>query len=320
MQTSIIDRARAYLAELPASVQGQGGHGAAFAAATALVRGFNLGEQDALALLMEWNARCLPRWTESDLRHKLRSAAGSSSKPAGYLLNNHVPTRDRTAPDFENDVEKKARQRKAWPTFTAPALSDIETISRLRSIPGSALRTAADAGLLRVCEYENAECFILTDGTFAQARRMDGKPLPTSSEPVKAKSLLGSSGAFIGSSLLDDSSSVLLVEGCIGLLEALGCIALADAQGWTAIAAVCAGSRFHRAPELLAKLKGRRLRVVPDNDAKGTGEDAAYEWLRELIPAGVMVDAIKLPPECKDLGPIVSDHLSYQTFLTELFQ
>jgi hypothetical protein len=320
MQISIIERARAYLARMPVSVQGQGGHGAAFAAAVALVRGFNLGEQDALALLMEWNAGCLPRWTEPDLRHKLRSAAGSSGKTAGYLLNDCAPSRDRTAPDFENEAEKKARQRKAWPTFTAPALADIETISKLRSIPGSALRTAADAGLLKVCRYEQAECFILTDGTFSQARRLNGLPLPIRDGVSKAKSLPGSSGAFIGSSLLDDSSKVLLVEGCIGLLEALGCIALADAQGWTAIAAISAGSRFHRAPELLAKLKGRRVVVVPDNDPKRTGEDAAGEWITELENAGANVDAIKLPPECKDLGPIVSDHLSYEPFLNSLFQ
>jgi hypothetical protein len=236
------------------------------------------------------------------------------------LLNDDAPTRGRTAPDFENDAEKKARQRKAWPTFNAPALSDIETISKLRSIPGSALRTAADACLLKVCQYENAECFILTDGQFAQARRIDGKPLPTSSGPIKAKSLRGSCGAFIGSSLLEDSSNVLLVEGCIGLLEALGCIALADALGWTAIAAVSAGSRFHRAPDLLAKLKGRHVLVVPDNDEKGTGFDAAGEWIIELEKAGATVDAIELPTECKDLGPIISDHLSHESFLNTLFQ
>ena len=41
------DRARAYLARLPVSVQGQGGHDAAFRAACVLVNGFALGEQEA---------------------------------------------------------------------------------------------------------------------------------------------------------------------------------------------------------------------------------------------------------------------------------
>jgi hypothetical protein len=320
MMYSISERASAYLERMPPAIAGSGGHTATFNAAVTLVRGFAMSESDALPIFLAWNqTHCQPSWSEAGIRQKLRSAS-LSTRPLGYLLKDDAPARERTAPDFENEAEKKARHRKAWPAFSAPALSDIETISRLRSIPGSDLRTAADAGLLKVCHYEKAECFILTDGQFAQARRMDGKPLPIWDGVSKAKNLPGSSGAFIGSSLLDESSNVLLVEGCIGLLEALGSIALADATGWTVIAAISAGSRFYRAPDLLAKLRGRRVHVVPDNDAKGTGVDAAYKWLRELIPAGVMVDAIKMPPECKDLGSVVSNHLNYESFLTSLFQ
>ncbi len=320
MKYSISERASAYLERMPPAIAGSGGDTATFNAAVTLVRGFAMSESDALPIFLAWNqTHCQPSWSEAGIRQKLRSAS-HSTRPLGYLLKNDAPARERTVPDFENEAEKKARHRKTWPAFSPPELSDIETISKLRSIPGSALRTAADAGLLRVCQYESAECFILTDGQFAQARRIDGKPLPIRDGFSKAKNLLGSSGAFIGTSLLDNSSKVLLVEGCIGLLEALGCIALADAQGWTAVAAVSAVSRFHRAPDLLAKLRGRHVRVVPDNDEAGTGVDAAYEWLRELISAGVMVDAIKLPSECKDLGPIVSDHLSYEPSLNSLFQ
>lgn len=315
---SISERASAYLERMPPAIAGSGGHAATFAAAVALIRGFSMPEADALPLLLAWNqSHCQPPWSEADIRHKLRSAT-TSTRPLGYLLNG-TETLCQPCPSGSGmDDEKKARQRESWPTFRAPTLAEIEAISRLRHLPGSGLRIAADAGLLRTAHYERTTCYILTEGTFAQARRLDGLPLPIRDGVSKAKNLPGAVGAFIGAGLLDEVSNVLLVEGCVGLLEALGCIALADAQGWTAIAATSASSRFYRAPDLLARLKGRRVRIVPDADAAGL--DAAATWLADLENAGASVDAIELPPECKDLGPILSDSLRYQPFLTTLFQ
>lgn len=315
---SIPERASAYLERLPPAIAGSGGHAATFAAAAVLIRGFAMSETDALPLLLSWNqTHCQPPWSEADIRHKLRSAT-TSTRPLGYLLNDVETVPMPCTSGFGMDDEKKARLRESWPAFKAPTLAEIETISRLRHLPGSALRTAADAGLLRVGHYEHTACYILTEGTFAQARRLDGLPLPIKDGVSKAKNLPSAVGAFIGAGLLDEVSKVLLVEGCIGLLEALGCIALADAQGWAAIAATSASSRFHRAPDLLARLKGRRVRIVPDADEAGL--DAASTWLRDLENAGAFVDAIKPPPGCKDLGPIVFDSLRYQTFLSSLFQ
>jgi len=315
---SISERAAAYLERLPPAVAGSGGHTALYNAAAALVRGFAMSEADALPLLLAWNqSHCQPPWSEADIRHKLRSAA-TSTRPLGYLLNDTETLSAPCSSGFGMDDEKKARQRESWPAFKVPTLAEIETISRLRHLPGSALRSAADAGLLRVGHYKHADCYILTEGTFAQARRLDGLPLPIRDGVSKAKNLPGAVGAFIGAGLLDEVSNVLLVEGCIGLLEALACIALSDAQGWTAIAATSASSRFHRAPDLLARLKGHRVRIVPDADEAGL--EAAATWLADMENAGAFVDAIKVPPECKDLGPIVSDSISYQKFLTTLFQ
>jgi hypothetical protein len=315
---SISERAASYLERMPPAIAGSGGHAATFNAAAVLTRGFAMPETDALPLLLAWNqSHCQPPWSEADIRHKLRSAA-TSTRPLGYLLNDAETLPIPFTSGFAGDEEKKARLRESWPKFRAPTLAEIETISRLRHLPGSALRTAADAGLLRVGHYEHAACYILTEGHFAQARRLDGLPLPIKDGLSKAKNLPGAVGAFIGAGLLDEVSNVLLVEGCIGLLEALGCIALADAQGWTAIAATSASSRFHRAPNLLARLKGRRVRIVPDADEAGL--EAAATWLADMENAGAFVDAIKVPPECNDLGPIVSDSLRYQLFLNALFQ
>jgi hypothetical protein len=312
------ERAAAYLERMPPAIAGSGGHAATFNAAAVLTRGFAMPEADALPLLLAWNqSHCQPPWSEADIRHKLRSAA-TSTRPLGYLLNDADTLQIPCASGFGMDDEKKARQRESWPTFRGPTLAEIEAISRLRHLPGSAIRSAADAGLLRVGYYERAACYILTEGTFAQARRLDGLPLPIKDGVSKAKNLPGAVGAFIGAGLLDESSNVLLVEGCIGLLEALGSIALADAQGWTVIAATSASSRFHRAPDLPARLKGRHVRIVPDADEAGL--EAAATWLAAMEHAGAFPDAIELPPGCKDLGPIVSNSLHYQTFLSSLFQ
>ena len=44
---------------MPSAVAGQGGHGAAFAVAVALVHGFGLSDIEAWPILLEYNVRCL---------------------------------------------------------------------------------------------------------------------------------------------------------------------------------------------------------------------------------------------------------------------
>ena len=70
----IITRARAYLAKVPTSISGQGGHNAAMRAACSLVIGFGLSESEALPLMREWNAGCQPPWQECDLVRKVSEA------------------------------------------------------------------------------------------------------------------------------------------------------------------------------------------------------------------------------------------------------
>lgn len=87
-----LDRARAYLATLPAAVSGSGGHEAAFLAAQRMVRSFALTEDDAFAVLWtDYNPRCSPPWSEKELRHKVKQAATRSGMEAGALLNVERP-------------------------------------------------------------------------------------------------------------------------------------------------------------------------------------------------------------------------------------
>src|SRR5262245_61452500 len=84
---TIIERARRYIAKCPPAISGQGGHDATFHVAAVLVHGFALSETDGLALLREWNGTCVPPWNESDLVHKIKSAAAAvHAKARGHLL------------------------------------------------------------------------------------------------------------------------------------------------------------------------------------------------------------------------------------------
>ncbi len=316
---TVIERARAYLAKMPVSVSGQGGHAAAFAAALALAKGFNLGEQEALPLFAEWNAGCLPPWPESELRRKLREAA-KSDKPSGYLLGeSEVPARQRTAPDFDSDGEKKERWRKTWPEFRTLTQDELSIVAKLRGIPHDGLSLARYRGFIKGARFDRHDCFILHEGNFAQARRFDGGMLDAKEGPAKTKNLPGSTGAFIGQRLLGKAKRVLLVEGAFGLIEALTAFAFCNmAECWSILAATSAYSRFARDPALLARLRGRHVRIVPDADEAGL--NAAASWLADLEAAGAMVDAMPLPDGIKDLGALVTAPESHAETLNTLFQ
>jgi len=319
MQT-IIERAAAYLERMPPAIAGSGGHSATFNTAAVLVRGFALTEHDALPLLAAWNqTHCQPAWAEAELRHKLRSAA-TSPRPLGYLLNQAAaPYRDCTAPDFENEAEKKARQRKAWPEFKPLKPAGITAIARLRHMLPDAVDLAHRWGFVKGAEIEGHHCYVIHEGAFAQARRLDGEPFTLADgRQTKAKNLPASEGAFLGSRMLGNVGHVLLVEGCIALVEALAAFALVNmAESWSIIAATSASSRFARDPALLARLASRHVRIIPDADE--AGQNAAASWLADLEAAGVQVDALALPDGFKDLGGIITDADARRETLNTIF-
>jgi hypothetical protein len=162
---------------------------------------------------------------------------------------------------------------------------------------------------------------VLREGNFAQARRLDGEPFVLSGRPLKAKTLPGSEGHFLGLKLLGGPENpVLLVEGVVALLEAVAAMFAVDADlrregGWTVLAAASATSRSDTA--LLKRLHGRRVRIVPDNDA--AGKSALLHWTSSLRAAGADADAFRLPEGMKDLGPLVADPEAHRATLKELF-
>lgn len=85
---TLLEAAKSHLMKMPPSVSGERGHDKAIKAAVALVKGFDLTEEEAFPLLVEWNKNCVPPWSEKELRHKLKEAATKSFKTPGYLLKN----------------------------------------------------------------------------------------------------------------------------------------------------------------------------------------------------------------------------------------
>ncbi|SKA99833.1 hypothetical protein SAMN02745166_03042 [Prosthecobacter debontii] len=337
---SPLDRAAAYLQHLPPAISGSGGHSATYRAACALVQGFALGETDALPLLQAWNhSHCQPPWTERELRHKLRSATQSSAhaqRPLGYLLNEDRPraptaracrqpsfflTRTLGTMNCEHETNRQAQQRQDWPAFRPLKPALIERIAQQRGMRPDAVDLAQRHGFLSGGLVDGQACYLLHEGSFAQARRLDGEPFwRADGSPLKAKNLPGSEGAFIGQRWLGSATHVLLVEGAIALIEALAAWALVDApQPWAILAATSASSRFARDPALLHQLRGKHLRLVPDADASGL--KAAAAWLAELDAGGISVDVYALPEGCKDLAPLItpSGHAQHADTLSQLF-
>jgi hypothetical protein len=93
--SDVLDRARRYIATIPPAVEGNHGDAATFRVCCRLVRGFALGDDEALSVLASWNGACLPPWSEEELRAKLAGARRYGREPVGGLIES--ATRRRTS-------------------------------------------------------------------------------------------------------------------------------------------------------------------------------------------------------------------------------
>jgi hypothetical protein len=81
-----IARATRYLEFVPPAVSGKHGDQHTFRVCCRIVRGFDLDDETALAVLSDWNARCEPPWSASDLRRKVQAARRYGQEPFGGRL------------------------------------------------------------------------------------------------------------------------------------------------------------------------------------------------------------------------------------------
>lgn len=94
---SVSERARKYVAKMPAAVSGSGGHNDTFHVACVLLQGFDLQRGEARAILDEYNARCAPPWSDKELEHKLNQA----DKMAGLETRDGMQPRGCMATEIE---------------------------------------------------------------------------------------------------------------------------------------------------------------------------------------------------------------------------
>ncbi len=90
---SALDQAIAYLDTLPAAISWSNGHNKTFLAACAVVLGFDLDGDDALAAMEHYNRRSQPAWSRKELLHKLAGARKQHEpRGRGYLLVKDLPS------------------------------------------------------------------------------------------------------------------------------------------------------------------------------------------------------------------------------------
>lgn len=115
MRVPTHERVRAYLATIPGAVLGSQGSNHTFNVACSLVKGFCLEKNTALSLLQEWNSKCSPPWSDTELEHKIDDAEKSNTtRGYGWLLEKKIeqsnkwepkkktiPLRDPSSPQFD---------------------------------------------------------------------------------------------------------------------------------------------------------------------------------------------------------------------------
>lgn len=273
----------------------------------ALLHKFELSEAEAWPIFAAWNqTNALPHWKEPELRKLLADAArkvGGGTRPIPIAA---TPRRCEPPPP-----EKR-------PVLRHPTLAEIEQIAALRKVRPEAVYMLALEGLLFTAHFRGQRCFAIHEGNFTQFRRMDGAKFRSGGmTESKTFNLKGSTATFIGKRRLGQGTPVLLVEGPVGILEAVSAALEvdADARGWTVIAA--SSAHVTMGHEWLRLLAGHYVRILPDNDP--AGHKAVGQWSATLRRAGISTSGFHLPEEFKDLGPVVERADLHLSLISEIF-
>lgn len=108
---TIIERARLLVSQRPSAIEGQSGNATTFSVASVLVWGFGLTPEEALPVILEYNARCEPPWAQRDLERMLRNAVDKGGdKPRGHLVGEGRHERGSMAAPQEQPQRKKKRE------------------------------------------------------------------------------------------------------------------------------------------------------------------------------------------------------------------
>ena len=196
-----------------------------------------------------------------------------------------------------------------WPSAPSKGtMEDWSAFAESRGLTFPAVHTMVHAGILRFCQVEGRDCYVVTDADnrAAEIRRVDGKPFGSS----KAFPLTGVDKSWLpGAELLAGEPmqvSAIITEGATDLLSAIDIYSRykrdhAGESSWVPMALLGAKCRnLH--PEAVELLRGRHVRLVPDGDE--AGDEMAEHWMRLLRRIGCPVDVVELPRDTD-----LTDHL-----------
>lgn len=130
----LIDRARKLIATLPTSAEAKGDGSAGTQEVILRMHGLALDPDEMLALLREYVSDCPgKKWTDNELREKIRRVVASLRMPRGYLLNERVDMRHRPgqpepppAEDWDPDSYAELFGEASKPVATPPAPKETE--------------------------------------------------------------------------------------------------------------------------------------------------------------------------------------------------
>lgn len=141
-------RVRAYLAATPGAVSGQNGDSTTYRVACQVVCDFGLPIPDALPLMMEWNRKCVPPWTEEDILAKLKSAKQSGKHPVGNKVVD-IKTRKPAEPrESAQSASAPVDEADARARYNPGQDTDLGNADRLIRLVGKNIRYTVDRGWL----------------------------------------------------------------------------------------------------------------------------------------------------------------------------
>jgi hypothetical protein len=188
-------------------------------------------------------------------------------------------------------------------------------------ISPQAVEEAIRRGLLRFVIHRNSRCWRFGDTRNGCLRRLDGQPFDINGQCVKAEAeTKGESWhRLIGLEdvLANDRREILLTPE--GSKDALAALHFADAEARLSQIGVVAalGSAVKPIRDDIEKLRGRRLRLLPDVDA--VGRDAAARIGQAIATLAAETQIFDLKGLYRDDGELVNDlfdvtRISYDDF------
>ena len=358
MTTPIESRAIAYITKMPHAVSGQGGHRATFAVACKL-REFGLPFERAEVLFAQWNvARCQPKWSAAELRHKLVSAWQHTTPRTEYVsgqarrivTHRATPSPAPSRPCVTDQTKADAAQlaatikamlddsdgRPATDSETSAVAAgnavrasiellrterNIGTLSQLRRVTPIAVKNAYWRGLIRFDNYNYKPAWFVLDKSHrvAAARRMDGHFwFEGTASQCKSLMLRGSQAKWPIG--IREAKDYQTILMVEGAPDLLAAFeAIRGHSGkFAPVAMLSAACPIHTDARRL--FDDKRVRIFAHNDG-GTGQRAAEKWAKQLTERGCTVDVFSFARYgVKDLNEYVHARLASELLLEGLTQ